>query len=998
MALQRQLISIALRGGIDSRSDRKAVVPGKLLRLENGRFASPGAIRKRAGYRALAAGIAGDAPIDIQSARALLTFRDELLVADGDRLYSYSESADEWVSKGAYVPLRVAQRPVVRDVHGQSRADGARHDRTGVELYAWNDTRGGIWFELLDSESGQVLRPPEQLSATGSRPRVVCSGDVFAIVYLDGARLWVRTLPATAPLASPTAAFQVTTDAGEYALDVTAPRFDAAANEEGLFVCYRSPAGICARTFRSANAVHLVGEDLLAGAVAPALTAAPDPFGGWELLHVDTSGWMVSSNWPDAGLTVRFSVMLAVLDDPETVAHAAIATGFQTGHARFFARASSNGEAVCWHVAGSPLVETVFRDVRLAGRPWVRNDYAYLPLVTTTSLQPTYFLARVELREGGERSLVAKWSPGLAGAAPAAHEALPGVFARGSAWCIPTLVRDRTEVDGGVISAREGLVVTEVDFDVPVSRAELGQSLHLSGGFVHAYDGHSIVEAGFHSWPEIDSVDPEQAGNLSEGTYRWVAVYAWTDANGLTHRSAPSIPVSLEASAGSGSTVRVWVDRLTSKAAVAVELYRTIADGTILYFAGRTTEFEEVGDATLNRIAAVFSEGPSDTALEGNAQLYTQPLQLDAPTRLENIAPGPVSALTVHRGRLWAVDSTDPLRVWFSQETGAADPVEFNDSLYISVDPRGGPVTALASLDTALALFKAASIYGLAGQGPDATGEGSDFGTPQLITTDCGCVAERSVATVPAGLVFQSGRGIHLLDRSMATAYVGADVEGLTRGARVTAAALMPAAPEVRLTLDSGIALVFDYLAGQWASDTGIAAVDAVVRGDVLAYARADGRVLVETPGLFTDDGAPIRLRIATSWLQLAGIGGFQRVRRLLVLGEHRSRHRLRIAAGYDFEYSPSDEQEIEPTPPAAYGEIYAFDQGQVYGGSYGLYAWRAHLRRQKCTALQITIEDVPTEDEHGEALSLSAIALEVGVKPGSYRRSAGATAVAEGG
>jgi hypothetical protein len=57
--------------------------------------------------------------------------------------------------------------------------------------------------------------------------------------------------------------------------------------------------------------------------------------------------------------------------------------------------------------------------------------------------------------------------------------------------------------------------------------------------------------------------------------------------------------------------------------------------------------------------------------------------------------------------------------------------VAFNDTLSVTVDQRGGPITALAVLDDKLLIFKESAIFALAGDGPSNTGAGQDYGAPR---------------------------------------------------------------------------------------------------------------------------------------------------------------------------------------------------------------------------------------------------------------------------
>ena len=63
MALQPQTLPISLGQGVDTKTDPKQVVQGKLLSLENGRFGTTKEITKRIGSTALPQAIFGGSSI-----------------------------------------------------------------------------------------------------------------------------------------------------------------------------------------------------------------------------------------------------------------------------------------------------------------------------------------------------------------------------------------------------------------------------------------------------------------------------------------------------------------------------------------------------------------------------------------------------------------------------------------------------------------------------------------------------------------------------------------------------------------------------------------------------------------------------------------------------------------------------------------------------------------------------------------------------------------------
>jgi hypothetical protein len=318
-------------------------------------------------------------------------------------------------------------------------------------------------------------------------------------------------------------------------------------------------------------------------------------------------------------------------------------------------------------------------------------------------------------------------------------------------------------------------------------------------------------------------------------------------------------------------------------------------------------------------------------------------------------------------------------------------PVEWNDAFVQTVDQRGGAITAAYQLDEKLILFKEDTIFATVGDGPTANGLNNDYAPAALISSDAGCDNQRSIVTIPSGLVFQSTKkGIYKLDRSLQVSYVGAAMEAFTQGAVVTSAKMVPNTTQVRFTLDTGVVLVFDYLIEQWSTFTGLPAADAVIFRGEWTTIRPDGELRQESPTLFTDDGKHVSLKLKTAWLSMAGISGWQRVRELLLLGQYISPHKLRVSIAYDFDPEPKqvsvyDAATLLTDPVYGHG-VFGIDS--PYGGEYPLYLVRVALQQQKATAIQVTIEDMPGTPL-GEGYSLSAMAVKVGVKQGNRKTPA---------
>ena len=116
---------------------------------------------------------------------------------------------------------------------------------------------------------------------------------------------------------------------------------------------------------------------------------------------------------------------------------------------------------------------------------------------------------------------------------------------------------------------------------------------------------------------------------------------------------------------------------------------------------------------------------------------------------------------------------------------------------------------------------------------------------------------------------------------------------------------------------------------------------------------------------------------------------GYQRIWKAAVLGSYLSAHSLRVKAAYDFGPAFVQEAIITPSAPSTWGSSATWGSNAAWGGDsgeYQPYEWLFYPNRQRCQALQLSIEDMQTTASAGEGLNLSAIGLEFGVQPGLWR------------
>jgi hypothetical protein len=1030
--LQRQNIVVPLAQGVDTKTDEKQVEAGKLLELENGIFTRLRSIQKRHGNVALSQSIANTPGSQVEAGIGLAEFGDELLLADGERLYSYDQGSGNWADKGPYIHTFITQFPVVKDSYEQTMPDGATA-ANGTQLYAYEDSSASnlIKYCVIDGQTKQTLLVSTTLTADGIKPRVLVCENVFAVYFVEASsnRLCVATVPLANPLVTPTISYLTSPLPGTNdTISLSSPNYDA---------CIFSPSagsyliGVAFNTDNNNTTIRMYNYS------SPTTQYSSGGFDAYLVGYRSRSIGLFPGNTTTLGqqtLNIAFATdndsspyTASIRFDVVDSSFASLGSGvLDSGLAYFAARAitgcsTSNSDGSFTVLYGNCLTlpeETRKVDVdgtyapgsvalvRVGIAPVARafsyNERAYVPVVQFRNGQQDNVLGDTSLQSGlyvvdGDGNIVAKAFANLTANAQAAIASYPGtlsspmlantVSVNGSEFRFAFM--DQVLVQGSIFETQVNVSSVTIDMDAEqysVNHEELAQNLHLSGGALEMYDGQSVVEHGFFQYPIITTINSASGGNLTAGTYYYTACYEWTDNQGNIHQSRFADPKKIVYSLGSFQTViSLRPLNLTQKQGVQIIVYRTTSDGTIFYRCSDLTP----NTGTDNQIiyndptsaGESFADNLSDSDISRRPQLYTQPLEPGVDAVVANDPAPPTGLIQLHRNRLWVVDSTNPLNVWYSKFIGPATPVAFSDEFVKTVDPRGGPITALATIDDKLLVFKYDQMFFIVGQGPENTGVNNDLSDAILITTDVGCIDPRSIVGSPFGILFKSRKGIYLIDRSLAVQYIGAAVEAYN-DETITSATLVANTNQVRFTLGSGITLVYDYFVQQWGIFTNQNAVDSLVWQSSTMLLRANGKVLQETEGVYTDDGQPIRLKLATSWFSFANVQGFQRVRRAQLLGAWKSAHDLSISVCVDFDDTVIQQMTVSPTPPTFYGGGSPYGAGS-YGGTFQLYQWRVDLARQKCQAVKFIIEDVPSVTGSGEGVSLSSLAFEVGAKQG---------------
>jgi hypothetical protein len=1051
MALEKAVVPISFAGGIDTKTDDKQVLPGKLLLLENCKFQTAKKLRKVPGDVPLSRQILGSTST-ITNGVSIAPFQEELVLNNGKNIYSYSPDDLAWSDKGPTFTVDLSTSAVIRNNFAQTTQDSATHS-SGLQIFAWEDSSGGSRFSVIDSSNNLQVQSNVLISSSAQTPKCAALGNFLIVIYYEPTPHRLRMI--AVPISMPTT-FMGPTDLSTN-IDSTNPVFDIDLIGLNVFVAFNTigSGGITyffVSPFLSSSAVQNQAGEQASVAIS---------------VYNDTSNnvWISYYNGTAVKTFIASYLLTTLILGPtvvETVANVRNVTGATLGTtATIFYEISA---AITYNhfirantltitgTVGTPYV--VIRSVGLSSEAFSYQGNIFLLVAYEGPLQPTYFLIN-------QTGLVAlKLSP-LTGGGLTKKSTLSQINPTApNIYQLSYLQQDFFATTQGGNFFLTGVMQASIDFNpTGIISVDIGNGLQSTGGFLSSYDGISSVELGYHVFPEQVTVTPIlSGGGMSPGSYQYSAVYAWTDNFGQIHRSAPSIPTTVVFSGGtpltftstfaagvssivvssatglfvgqtitdnttsgnilagttitsivgttiglsaptqgaSGSpdtlqtidvysativapTLRVTAKQPPLRSNAWVELYRTQANQTIFYLVS------SVQNPTYNNTmvdTVSFTDMQSDIAIQGNIQLYT------TGGVIENISPPAPKLIWQYRTRLILVPVEADNTWWFSKEIVPGVPIEFTDSFVKNMDQRDGPITAGIQMDDKNVFFKGPTdIFYVTGEGPDSTGNNDDWALPQIVPTGAGCIDPFSVVLSPGGILYKSYKGIYLLNRALSASYIGAEVEAFN-SAGITSSQLITDDNEIRFTLDNSNMLLYDYFFNQWSVIPQVDAMSSCNFQNNFCYVQSDGTVLQESPNIWTHNGNFRRIKLITSWLSVDGLQGFQRIYKMLVLGEYKSPHQLKCNVAINFNPNYVQESYINAgmlLANPAYGDDSPYGSGSPYGGVDQTYQWRLHMARQKCETIQLTLEEIPMLP-YGEGLSLSAVSLEIGSRKGAMR------------
>ncbi len=995
MSIPSQLVQIPLAAGLNQKMDERAMQAPSLAICKDAQFDEAGGLQTRFPFFSL--GLLDTDDNVITDFRSLAVYGNELLLFTQDNIYSRLTTSTRWVLRSSHPAVSTTEAVVFADNNDLGYGD--RAELSGVILYAavvGIGVSSSTSVYAVDKDTGSTLVGLVGFSGY-ARPRFVVVGTRILMF------LWQVS----------------TTTLKVYSIDVTSKASITTSLGTSVTV-----SATCSGPYDVA--VQGGATPTAVGAMVNTTTTAYTAFAVTSALVVTTASKARTSNGVVGVCGAAGSMLVVYCNNTSVVAdqlHPTTLADQRAGDAIYNDGLQPTSITAClaavtngWDIWTSVSLNQVKRSgidsngvvtpvaMRAAWAELASRAFApQYPLSTTYSyawitsnfngtgygyLQGTYFLMRSDgLIVGKSRTGNARFlSSYVTGFLPSAQ---PTSKLNEFAWLG---VYARTLTGAGSVSLQgngvpRDMIVT-LDSNLARRCVQFGATLYISGSLPLQYDGVSITETGALIAPALIPFSETATGTgPPNGTYAYKETTRWTNAKGEVDRSssfgvATVIVAANHVVSDGGITPEIWWTRKNYRTR---EVWRTTVNPTAdtafyLVSSQNTTQMlnpnRYLADTKgfVNSYLSTFTDTAQDASITSNE---THPETGD---QLENLSPPPYTLALATASRMFIAGiAGSPNQVWYSKYREVGKIAAFNDALTIDVPAAGGAITAMASLNGALIVFRERAVYAFTGDGYDNTGGGVNFSPGQIVSVDVGAQSQEATAVTDDGIMFRSSKGWNLLDRGLSVHYIGAAVDDYD-GEAVLAAQLVPGQHQLRVTM-AARTLVLDTLAnqwGEWSVNDGISAC--VWQGQHVYLSSANGPMKQRTD--YT--GVTYGMDIETAWIKLSDLQGHGRVRGALILGEYRSAHKLRVRMARDYEYS-------------AIGVVGYYDDvawtvtPTVVGSSEQV---KHGPSRQQCQAVKIRITAVNTDGVSvptGEALKLTGLALEVGVHPTLNTRLAAA-------
>jgi len=766
MRLAEQSIPINFSQGLDLKTDPFQIQVGKFLSLENSVFTKGGLLQKRNGFGKLTS-------LPDATSNFVTTFNGNL-TAVGNKLEAYSQGSSTWVNKGAFKNIGVNTLPLVRSNTTQTQSDAVIASN-GLVCVVYTDnipsngtTAASYKYSILDSTTGQnIVNPtviPVSSGSITNAPRVFLLGNYFVIVFTNTIIATPHLQYVAISVANPTVVTANTDISAQYT-PWPSLAFDGFVVNNKLFLAWNGNDGGGAIRVRSlTDTLVLSSTKVFAGRAATVISVCADVTVATPIIYItayDNAGATTGATMAvDPSLNTILNPVVSigvspVLNLTSSAQNGSVLLFFEVSNSYIYDSSIPTNyfqtvSVTQAGVVGTPT--TPVKSVGIASKSFILDGTVYLLAAYQSNYQPTYFLID---QLGNVSSKIAYQNGGgylITG--------LPNISINDNVVSMPYLFRDLIEPVNkaqNATNAGQGVYaqtgVNFVSFTIGgsnISTAEIGQDLHLSGGFLWMYDGAALVEQNFFLYPDnvevlaINSLTP--LGTTTNTSSVITAVSSTANITVGMNISGAGIPAATTVVSFTSNTITIsnpatatnvataltltgnmtnqqyfyqviysWTDNqgnihrsapsvpvsvTTAGANTAVKVffptlrltYKTLSPVKIEIYrfsAGQQEYFQTtlIANPVLNDTTIDSLEY---TDIHSDAQIVGNSLIYTTGGVVEDIGLSAVNSLTLYKSRMFAVSAEDTNLINFSKQVIQSTPVEMSDLFSIFVAPTIG--------------------------------------------------------------------------------------------------------------------------------------------------------------------------------------------------------------------------------------------------------------------------------------------------------------------
>jgi len=934
-------------------------------------------------------------PVAVTNPKRITGTEDHLLLNAGDNVYSYSDTKDTFRNTGKFIPCEtevISPDETSRPLQGcdSIHVGGITYYALLEMLQVTPSKSAYVWVMGVDESSGEVLFNPQQaivneettmkLFEFNGQAYIIYSKNVGGDCEIFGRLLSASGMGDEITLA--TDASQGVSNVGGNFWDVMDWKGD------------RIVLGYFNSDF-SNSTIRYFDEALteLTGSYA-ALNTPTEFWGNGFILVPSSSDDRFFAAGHGGGLGI-FSFQYFIVNEdgtlntsvkhislvPSDLTSASVEGGsgipekfngkdgvrlFVCPTMKVFTAGAANAKGV-WHVHvadDQTLTATTksLYDIQIISKPWVYDGKTFFVFYRNAENDSSYFLGTIVDEKLSICSQI------LYGRAPDETsdffvrltqrnitEISPGV-AR-----FAVLAKDSVTQMPGCVSAKVDFLSKELFTSVPY-----GNSVIVGGTNLHSFGGQYFRELNFFNTARAPILtDTAADGEITDGTHLVLIVYEFQDKNGYLHRSNPGPSSSITVSEGNAGSITVEVSNYTNSNIdidgyylVKIIPYRTLAGGSIFH---RDDYFENWGGG--GATPYIHNNGNFPTReidlRRSDDELESQPFLFTGGGEVPPTPIPPVKYLSTWNGRIWAGGSARDETVFFSKLNQTNLMPEFSELFSVSVQDKPGRTTGMIGFTDKMFLAKRGRLYYSFGSGPDNTGAGGSFNPFEEIPGVSGAVNGKSIVVNHQGINYKSDKGVYTMGPGLNVAYTGAAFEDEVNEDIIKAIAPIDS-ETIRFVTPTGI-LSFNNFFNTWSKDssTTLVPIDATLYKNQF-HVLTSTKVLRENLNKWKDDETSYDVTLQTGWISFAGVAGFQRFYKMLMVMDNLTPYSVKVSIAYDYG-DFEDETTFTDTTDA---RIIIYPS------------------KQKCEAFRLKIEMTGTSGTE-QSLNLNFIAVVAGVKKG---------------